>query len=99
MIVVLKTNGGLDLCFEGKILSLKGWGELNQVSDSVWQSVEKENKEMLSKMQDEGFLFVSKSKEAKTRNAKDDTLQNAKDKQEKEMKNFEDKTKAKIIKE
>lgn len=90
MLVTLKTTADLELNLStGKPYILKGWGIINDIQDSVWDALYKENVNVLKDMLDNGFIVTSKTQDAKIKNAKDDVLQEALDIQEKAIKNNE----------
>ena len=87
MLVLLKTTAGLDIKTTAGTLSLKGFGLLNEVPNELWAEAKKS--QCVKDMLESGHIVESSNE---SENAIDDTMSEAKSKQDK-IKN------AKVIKE
>lgn len=87
-ILVLKTQGGISYPLDnGKSLTLRGYGLINKVDSSVWKECKEKHKDTIQQMIEDGFLIVSDNENSATKNATDDTMQQALDKQNKAIEN------------
>lgn len=87
-ILVLKTQGGISYPLDnGKSLTLRGYGLINKVNSLVWKECKNKHKDTIQQMIEDGFLIVSDNENSATKNATDDTMQQALDKQNKDIEN------------
>ena len=87
-ILVLKTQGGISYPLDnGKSLTLRGYGLINKVDSLVWKECKEKHKDTIQQMIGDGFLIVSDNENSATKNATADTMQQALDKQNKDIEN------------
>lgn len=77
MVILLKTTAGLNIETSKGVLSLKGFGLLNQVSNELWAEAKK--KPTIQDMLEKGYIVEGGSSE----NAKADTMAEVGNKQAK----------------
>lgn len=80
--VVLKTTADLSLNVGGNPLTLRGFGVINTIENHVWAEAKKHP--ALKDMLDKGFILESALKTSEQENAKADTMQAVKSKQDKQ---------------
>lgn len=87
-ILVLKTQGGISYPLSnGKSLNLRGFGLINNVDSALWNECKNTYKQAIEQLTSDGFLIVSDSENNVTKNATADTMQQALDKQNKDIEN------------
>lgn len=87
-ILVLKTQGGIKYPLDnGKSLELRGFGLINKVDSAIWKECKEKYKATIEQMIGDGFLIVSDNENSATKNATTDTMQQALDKQNKDIEN------------
>lgn len=87
-ILVLKTQGGISYPLSnGKSLNLRGFGLINNVDSALWKECKEKHKATIEQMIGDGFLIVSDNENSATKNATADTMQQALDRQNKDIEN------------
>ena len=77
MVILIKTTAGLDVKTSKGVLSLNGFGLINQVSSELWAEAKKQS--TIQDMLEKGYIIEGGSSE----NAKADTMAEAGNKQAK----------------
>lgn len=85
MIVVLKSNANIAFEVNGHTHIIKGYGVINEIDPIAWNDIKTAYAQSIEQMSDDGYLIVSDSKNASTKNASGDTMQNIVNKQKKDI--------------
>lgn len=85
MIVVLKSNANISFDVEGRTHIIKGYGVINEIDPITWNDIKTAYAQSIEQMSADGYLVVSDTKNASTKNASDDTMQSIVNKQKKDI--------------